>query len=217
MSQGTERDCYRVALGLIIWWSCSVVGPALAADDNDIERSRLFEASRDMLRGDRSLRGRDLGQVVFTTPDGRGPVVERNRIDVSPVLDEIFGFLHRHGVPLQEQRDDEGNGPVGVYADFSVGRDVPAVSFHLGDRPIEPLGAFYSNERGFHCAVVWPISHFTLRFEGGEDSEFGYYGIAGVQWLDPHRPLAIGIGLPMNLRNADGDIGFILQLRMKLN
>ena len=140
----------------------------------------------------------------------------RQRVDLSPALDEIFGFFHRHGVPLREQVDDEGHGPIGVYANFSVGRDVPAVSFHLGDRSMEPIGAFYSSERGFRCAVVWPINRFTLRLEGGDDSELGYYGIAGMQWVDPRRPIAIGIGVPMNLVGAHGGVGFVIQLRMTL-
>jgi hypothetical protein len=218
MSQEAERRCYRIVIGLGITWLCCT-GPARAADDLLAERGTmpLFDSSRDMLRAERPLHGRDLGAVAIAGSGAYAVQPLRKQIDVSPVLDEVFGFLHRHGVPLQEQLDEDGAGPVGVYADFSVGRDMPAVSFHLGDRPIEPLGAFYSNERGFRCAVVWPISRFTLRLEGGEDSEFGYYGIAGVQWLDPHRPLAIGIGIPMNLRNADGDVGFIFQLRMNLD
>jgi len=220
MSQQAERRCYRVVLGLGIawlWWSGAARGDDLAADT----RTPLFANSRDILRIERPLHGRDLGAVAMMGPGGHSLQPLRNHVDVSPVFDEIFGFLHRHGVPLQEQLDEDGDGPVGVYADFSVGRDVPAVSFHLGDRQIEPLGAFYSNERGFRCAVVWPISHFTLRLEGGDDSELGYYGIAGVQWVDPKRPLAIGIGVPMNLRNANGGsgygAGFIFQLRMNLD
>ena len=217
MSPGSER-CYRSAMFGFIAWSCYWAAPALAADESGRgARVALFEASRDLLRAERPFRGHDLGFAAMTTPDGRRPEPARANIDLSPALAEIFGFFHRHGVPLQEQRDEDGDGPIGVYADFSVGRDMPAVSFHLGDRPIEPLGAFYSNEHGFRCAVSWPINRFTLRLEGGEDSEFGYYGIAGIQWLDPHRPLAIGIGLPMNLRDAAGDIGFIFQLRMNLD
>jgi hypothetical protein len=177
----------------------------------------ILEASRDLLRAERPFRGRDLGEAVFMTREGRAPDSLRAHVDVSPVIDEVFSFFHRHGVPLQPQHDDDGGMPIGVYANFSVGRDVPAVSFHLGDRPLEPLGAFYSNERGFRCAVVWPIKQFTLRLEGGEDSEFGYYGIAGLQWVHPRRPLAVGVGLPMNLQNADGDVGLILQFRMSLD
>ncbi len=217
MSRGSVRRYRRAMLGVIAWSCCWAV-PALAADESSRNaRVALFEASRDLLRAERPLRGRDLGLAAVTTPDGRRPEPVRAKIDLSPVVAEVLGFFHRHGVPLQEQRDKHGNGPIGVYADFSVGSDLPAVSFHLGDRPIEPLGAFYSNERGFRCAVVWPVNRFTLRLEGGEDSEFGYYGIAGVQWLAPDRPLAIGIGVPMNLRDAEGDIGFIFQLRMTLD
>jgi hypothetical protein len=176
----------------------------------------VFEASRDLLRSERPFRWRDLGESGLRW-DSRRSRPPKAQLDLSPVVDEVFDFFHRHGLPLQPQRDEEGQGPIGVYADFSVGSDMPAVSFHLGDRPIEPLGAFYSNERGFRCAVVWPIDRFTLRLEGGEDSEFGYYGIAGVQWVHPRRPLAIGFGLPMNLRDAEGDVGLILQFRMNLD
>jgi hypothetical protein len=208
-----------VIVGLLVWCSCAwFAGTAVAEPDTDsFQGLRLFEASRDILRAERPMRARELGVVVSAASDARFGRAVRPQLDVSPVLEEVFGFLHRHGVPLQEQRDENGRGPIGVYADFRVGGDMPAVSFHLGDRPIEPIGAFYSNDRGFRCAIVWPVSRFTLRLEAGEDSEFGYYGIAGVQWLHPRRPLAIGIGVPMNLRNADGGIGFIVQLRMMLD
>jgi hypothetical protein len=150
-------------------------------------------------------------------PRRGGRLRQRLGIDVSPAIDAVFGFFHQHGVPLREQHDEHGEGLVGVQAAFSVGRELPAVNFNLGDRSVEPLGAFYSAERGFRCAVVWPVERFTLRLEGGEDSEFGYYGIAGVQWVHPRLPLAAGIGVPMNLRDAEGDVGVILQFRMRLD
>ena len=224
MLHEAERRRYRIVLGLVVCWVWSAGGASAAEPEMIGGRVPLFETSRDILRAERPLHGRDLGAAAFAGPGTEEVQPQRKQIDLSPVLDEIFGFLHRHGVPLQEQTDEKGHGPVGVYANFSVGRDVPAVSFHLGDRPIEPLGAFYSNERGFRCAVVWPVSRFTLRLEAGEDSEFGYYGIAGIQWLHPRRPLAIGIGIPMNLRDGkegggvtSGDVGFIFQLRMTLD
>jgi len=216
MAHAEERRCRRVVFGVIVWSSWAV--RSLAADDVSLSTHvSLFDASRDVLRADRPVHDRDFGNAALRGPDAgrREPV--RRQIDLSPAIDEVFGFLHRHGVPLQEQRDDQGRGPIGVYANFSVGRDVPAVSFHLGDRSPEPIGAFYSSERGFRCAVVWPVSRYTLRLEAGEDSELGYYGIAGVQWVDPHRPLAIGIGVPINLRSADGGgVGLVVQLRMNL-
>jgi hypothetical protein len=177
----------------------------------------LLDASRDMLRGPRPVALRDMGGAGFSIVDTRGSVPAHPQLDVAPILDGIFGFLNHHGVPLHPQTDENGHGPVGVYADFSVGRDMPAVSFHLGDRPMERIGAFYSNDRGFRCAVTYPIQHFTVRLEGGEDSELGYYGIAGLQWLDPRRPLAVGIGVPMNLRDTERGIGVVVQLRMSLD
>jgi hypothetical protein len=208
---------YRRALLGVIAWSWYWVAAAQAADQTGSGPwLPLLDASRDLLRAERPFRGRDLGAAGFMDPGARQPEAVRREVDLSPALDEIFGFLHRHGLPLQEQLDEDGDGPIGVYANFSVGHDMPAVSFHLGDRPLEPIGAFYSSDRGFHCALVWPVRRFTLRLEGGEDSEFGYYAIAGLQWLDPRRPLAIGIGIPMNLRDARGDVGFVVQLRMNL-
>jgi hypothetical protein len=216
MSREWERRYRRALLGVVAWscWASAV----LAAEDGSARVSvQLLDASRGLLRSERPFRARDLGGSAFGHNDGRPVEPLRAHVDLSPALDEIFGFFHRHGVPLQQQLDEDGDGPVGVYADFSLGRDVPAVSFNLGDRSIEPLGAFYSSGHGFRCAVVWPINRFTLRLEGGDDSEFGYYGIAGVQWLDPHRPLALGIGVPMNLRGAEGAVGVVFQLRMNLD
>lgn len=186
------------------------------------------QSSRALLRGDRayhldelSLDGVPLDAMPLDgdgAPRRRGGRLRRRLgVDLSPALGAVFGFLNRHGVPLREQRDEQAGDLVGVQAAFSVGRDLPAVSFNLGDRPVEPLGAFYSAERGFRCALVWPVDRFTLRLEGGEDSEFGYYGIAGIQWLHPRLPLAIGAGIPMNLRDAEGDVGVIVQLRMRLD
>jgi FMN phosphatase YigB (HAD superfamily) len=204
----------RAVLGILAWWCWA--SRVLAADG--AARRRPCRCSKPhAICCAPSVRSAGATSAAGRGRSGPGRRrAPRARLDLSPALDEIFRFFHRHGLPLQPQRDEDGDGPIGVYADFSVGRDMPAVSFHLGDRPIEPLGAFYSNERGFRCAVVWPVKRVTLRLEGGEDSEFGYYGIAGVQWVHPSIPLALGIGLPMNLRDADGDVGFIVQMRMTL-
>jgi hypothetical protein len=211
---GVERPFRRALLGLMAWSYCWGSAAAAAEDDLGV-RMTVLDASRDLLRAEHGLHGHELAVAVMT--DGRLPEASSGHVDLSPVLDEIFGFFHRHGLPLQEQLDEHGHGPVGVFADFHVGRDTPAVNFHLGDRSMEPVGAFYSSAHGFRCAVVWPVDRFTLRLEAGDDSELGYFGIAGVQWVDKHRPLAIGIGLPMNLHGTDGSLGFVLQLRMKLD
>lgn len=167
-----------------------------------------------MLVGAQVLRWREDGAA---TPVRERQLRQRLGIDLSPLIDETLHFFRRHGVPLRAQRDEDGGGPVGVMAAFSVGDGSLPVSVHLGDRPLEPIGAFYAPERGFRCAVVWPLDRFTLRLEGGEDSAFGYYGIAGVQWVHPTRPLAVGVGVPLNLRDADGGVGVILQLRLRLD
>ena len=177
----------------------------------------LAEESHSLMGSSRTYRLDQLALDEQGTPRRGDRLRRRMGIDLSPAIDAVFGFLHQHGVPLREQRDEHGDGPVGVQAAVSVGRDLPAVNFNLGDRPVEPLGAFYSAERGFRCAIVWPVERFTLRLEGGEDSEFGYYGIAGVQWIHPRLPLAVGLGVPMNLRDAEGDVGVILQFRMRLD
>jgi hypothetical protein len=177
----------------------------------------LFDASRDVLRGQRPIVLRGVGFAGFSVAGPHVEVAAGPHLDLSPIVDGIFDFLNHHGVPLHPQTDENGDGPIGVYADFSVGHDMAPVSFHLGDRPMERIGAFYSNDRGFRCAVTYPIQHFTLRLEGGEDSELGYYGIAGLQWLDPGRPLAVGVGVPMNLRDTERGIGVVVQLRMSLD
>ena len=216
MLRGMERPCRRALVGCIAWWCCSAE-PVATAQESAGLRMTVLDASRDLLRSERGLRGREFSGVAAVTPGGDPVAAPRARIDLSPVLDEVFGFFHQHGVPLREQLNEHGEGPVGVYADFYTGRDTPAVSFHIGDRSLEPIGAFYSSAHGFRCALVFPVERFTLRFEAGDDSELGYFGIAGVQWVASHMPLAIGIGLPMNLRGANGSVGLVVQLRMNLN
>jgi hypothetical protein len=203
----------RVAIAIVI----ASVTPCAGADETTALMTSFAQTSRELLRGDRTYHLDEVQLDAQGIPRRGDRLRRRPGVDVSPALDAVFGFFNHHGVPLREQRDDSGGSLVGVQAAFSVGRDLPAVNFNLGDRPVEPLGAFYSAERGFRCAVVWPIERFTLRLEGGEDSEFGYYGIAGVQWLHPRLPLAIGAGIPMNLRDANGDVGVIVQFRMRLD
>lgn len=209
------------------WWcagsAAMVVAVAVAGTSAADDETRplllgpLADDSRQLLNGDRAVRIEDLTLGDAGAPRRNGKLRQRLGIDLTPAIDTIFGFFNQHGLPLRQQLDEEGDDLVGVQAAFSVGEGLPAVNFNLGDRPVEPLGAFYSAERGFRCAVSWPVDRFTVRLEGGEDSEFGYYGIAGVQWLHPRLPLAAGIGIPMNLRDADGEVGLIMQFRMRLD
>jgi hypothetical protein len=203
--------------GAAIGFLIAGVAPCAAADTANPLFVPLAEESHSLMGGAPASRLDELALDDEGAPRRGSRLRLRQGIDVSPAIDAIFGFFNQHGLPLREQRDEEGNGPVGVLASFGVGHDLPAVNFNLGDRSVEPLGAFYSAERGFRCAVVWPVERFTLRLEGGEDSEFGYYGIAGMQWVHPRLPLALGMGVPMNLRDAKGDVGVILQFRMRLD
>jgi hypothetical protein len=144
-----------------------------------------------------------------------GEEPHRLRLDISPLLDGMTDFLRRNGVPVERQRDTGQGHTLGVTASFRVREDLPAMTFELSDHSVEPFGAFYGNE-GFRAGLVMPVGRFTLRVEGGEDSEFGAYGIAGAQWKHATRPLAVGLGLPIHMRNADGIVGLLLQVRAKI-
>ena len=218
MRMRSARGCRHRLVLLIacVWWAAPGLAEEVGGAGNAAQLW-LGGDVREFLLATRSVPVRDWTALAAGEPGDVHGRRRRPHLDLSPFAREILGFLRRHGLPLNEQRDENGRGPIGVYADVNIGEDLPAVSFHLGDRPIEPLGAFYTAEKGFRCALVWPIDRFTLRVEAGEDSEFGYFGIAGVQWVHPTKPLAAGIGIPMNLRDENGEIGVIFQFRMVLD
>lgn len=137
-------------------------------------------------------------------------------LDLSPLLKLMASFLRDHGVAAVEHHHPKKKDAVAVSASFGVGARLPALRVQFGDRSPEPFGAFYSGNKGVRWALIWPMRRFTLRIEGGQDSEFGYFGIAGAQWVHPTRPMAFGFGIPMNLRNVRGDVGVIAQFRMKV-
>jgi hypothetical protein len=154
--------------------------------------------------------------VWLQSPSGSSPRPSlRMRMDIGPIFRGIGHFLRLRGVPVEELRRARNNKTAGIAASFRLLEEWSPVRLAVGDGSLEPFDAFYGND-GLRWALVWPVSHFTLRFEGGEDSEFGSYGIAGAQWKDRERKLAVGLGFPLRLRNADGDFGVILQLRMKV-
>jgi hypothetical protein len=136
-------------------------------------------------------------------------------LDLSPIISLVAAFLRDHGVEAIEHRRRPGKAPDGLSALFDVGGRLPAVRLQIGDDVPELFGAFYRN-KGIRGALIWPMRYFTLRIEGGEASEFGYFGIAGFEWAHPNQRMAFGFGIPMNLRNARGSVGAIAQFRMKL-
>ena len=154
---------------------------------------------------------RDLLSSVLA--GGGGPATGHEaKLDLGPALDVALGFLHQHGIPLRQ--DDQLKGGMAFVASFSTSQDLPSLQFRVGDRG--PLDAFYANHGGFRMALSWIIPatrQFALHLEAGEDSEFGNWAIAGIQWHHPRRPLVIGIGMPVALSGADGPIGIICQIR----
>lgn len=146
---------------------------------------------------------------------------QRVRVDAEPLVRNVVNVLNALGLPLRQHHDPRGLRAIGLAASFDMGEDYPDVNFHIADRcPDNPdtLTAFYrGGRRGLSWAFSWPIERFMLRLEGGDNSEFGSYAIAGAQWNHPRLPLAIGIGLPIRMKHADGMVGGIIQLRAKLN
>lgn len=138
-------------------------------------------------------------------------------LDAQPLLRNFLDVLNGLGIPLRPHHDPRGLRALGVAASFSVGAEYPDVSFHLADRCPETLTAFYRGGRGLSWAFIWPVEYLTLRLEGGSRSEFGSYAIAGAQWNHPRLPLALGVGVPVHMKHADGLIGAIFQIRAKLN
>jgi hypothetical protein len=142
---------------------------------------------------------------------------DRLGLDAEPLVRSFFNVFNGLGIPLRPHRDPRGLRALGIAASFSLGADYPGVSFHLADRCPEPLNAFYRGGRGLSWAFIWPVEYLTFRLEGGSRSEFGSYAIAGAQWNHPRLPLAIGVGVPVHMKHADGLIGAIVQIRAKLN
>ena len=98
-----------------------------------------------------------------------------------------------------------------------MGADHPGLKLHIGERSLDPVGAFYPIGRGLRWSVVYPWRNLTFRLEGGEDSEFGYLAIAGLQWAHPRLPLVAGVGVPVNMKDANGEVGVVVQFRMRLD
>lgn len=146
----------------------------------------------------------------------RLPSNNKFHLDVAPLFDDFVALVRDAGIPLQAVHDPRNAHRLGVSASFNLGEGLPRLAFHIGESVPELYGAF-STGRSFSWGAIWPMHQFTLRLEGGSHSEFGYFAIAGAQWSAASRPLAIGIGVPLALRNANGQTGVLVQFRMKFD
>jgi len=175
-------------------------GPVIAAQSAVL--LALRDQQRDVARRDEWL--------AVTAPTAQARPL---KLRIGPLAAGLAATLRRWGIPAQEVRD--GRRAVAVSASVHLGRDLPDLKLHIGDRAAEPFGAFYASQKGVRWAVVWPIDRFTLRIEGGKDSEFGYIAIAGLHWRHPDKPIAIGLGIPAHMKGTDGEFAAIAQLRIQ--
>ncbi len=190
------------------------VEPASARDDALLE---FADEPAEWLSAPMPTSGRTLLSLLPNSLRGARRTGRRLRIDVSPFVSEVVGWFRHAGIPLREDRSPQRQETMGISASLLLGDALPALSFWIGERSRETLGAFYSPRAGMSWALVWPVNRFTLRVEGGDDSEFGYFGVVGVHWRHPTQPLAVGVGVPMHMRNAEGPFGVIVQLRMNFD
>jgi hypothetical protein len=102
-----------------------------------------------------------------------------------------------------------------VAATLDVGGESLLVDARLGSPLREEVGAFYPHRKGYAWRIVWPAGSASVRIEGGRGGEFGSYAVAGLQWAHAERPLALGLGVPIRLRNADGEVGVVAQVRLR--
>lgn len=153
-----------------------------------------------------------LAAALGYTPAAHSPA-DRLHLELEPLFKDCVDLLRRTGIPLQTIDDPRDTHRIGVAASFDLGPGVPALSFHAGKALPELFGAF-SAAHSFSWALAWPVQRFTLRLEGSDRKEFGYFAIAGVQWSHPARPLAVGFGVPLQVGRSDV-IGAIIQVRMK--
>src|SRR5512139_799661 len=106
---------------------------------------------------------------------------KRYRLNVAPLFDDFVSLVRDAGIPLKAVHDPRNARRLGVSASFNLGEGLPALTVHAGKAVPELFGAF-SAGHSFSWGAVWPIHQFTLRLEGGNHSEFGYFAIAGAQW-----------------------------------
>jgi hypothetical protein len=214
MRSGRSLTVAIVAAGAI------AVGGALAAAQDHAGTTADLRADEELLYARLGLDPSEVRERQFLASLMMGPVAaprdRRRTLDLTPLAEWAIAYVRGVGVPLVEHRDERGKRPIAVSAEFAVADDRPNVKLHLGDRPAEPLGAFYPPEKGFRFSVVYPMNKISLRIEGGDDSEFGSLAVAGLSWVHPSQRFAAGFGLPAKLKNTRSDFGVIFQFRMNL-
>jgi hypothetical protein len=159
---------------------------------------------------------RDLLAQALGLTAGKPRSVQRLKVDLGPVVDQITAYLNDHGIPLHQDYELSGEDGIVFSAAFRVDDSLPDMQFHIGDRG--PLDAFYGDD-GFRLSLSWPIvaaRHLALHIEGGEDGAFGNWAVVGVQWHHPRQPMVIGFGMPIALDDASGPVAVVVQMRLIL-
>lgn len=208
----------RLTLGLLTLFLQAAVALGDDAADRDAEDGRIYasaEASEVLL-----VDGKHLSPDTLLAVWQRSQILQRRRkrfrLDVEPFVADVLHVIRDIGIPLRGYRDPKSARTIGVTASFGVGEEFPAIGFHLADRAPDVLTAFYRGGKGLSWGFVWPVGQLMIRFEGGKGSEFGSLAIAGAQWNHPELPLAVGVGVPLRMKDAEGEIGVIVQVRARL-
>ena len=154
--------------------------------------------------------------VMPATSDATdGPRRRDLRLEMTPLVDGIIDAVRQSGIPIQPIHGASAAHLIGVSVSFKVSEDLPAISFYARERSPELFGAFYPARRGVSWSLVWPVRQFSFRLQGGNDSEFDYLAIAGIEWSHRIKPLAIGVGMPMMNLHGAGHVGGVVLLRLK--
>jgi hypothetical protein len=218
--QPPQTSCSCSLVALCAFW-CAVNGTPSAASARDHAhldlRPKIVE-STSLWGADTPLQKYTLSAALLRAPDLFAPPQRRNlHLEVTPLLDSLLTVVRQVGIPVEPIHGAAAGRVLGVSASFRVREDLPAVTIYARQRSPELFGAFYPTRRGVSWAAVWPVRRVTLRLQGGSDSELGYFAVGGVEWRHPERPLAIGLGVPMNLRGRGGGVGGVVVFRMKFH
>lgn len=160
------------------------------------------------------------GFVSTVLAESTAAHVNRNRgklrLDLDTIVLNFSDLAEEYGLPLQPYEARSRKRLAGVSASYRPRDDMPAIRFAVGDQGPEPFAAFSSPREDYSWSIVLPLDNFRVGIQSGDDSVFGYYAIGGVQWTAPDDTFSAGLGIPVHLRNAEGDAGLLLMFRLKL-